>query len=560
MSRTLGREPKGQVLVLFALFLVVLIGATAITVDFGSWLKVRRDYQNVADAAALAGTGFLSRPLSTTKQEQARQAAWESLKTQLGLSAAIDPTVLKLNNTTAGGFKTDSGYSMWVSTPPSVAIPAYTGAFTSATSRTLFVQVSKDNPSYFSQIFGQGPRKVTTYATAGQFASRYAVVTLRQPNQQPVSVNEDIKLAGTNTILEVIDGDVGGNWNMKLNGSSQLWLHGVGNNDSDVYLTANVPCGPSCWNLAQINSGPNGTPPYEVKAAQPLPGFVEDPNYILNASISSVPSSASGTAAVPKAEGTDARGDLRVRNGTISGVGCDANSPRIGPGSYHDLRIDECTVLDPTHTYTDPDNADPALRGKADLLQARQPGIFYITGSLDIQANALLVGDGVTLVLRPPNAELLASGGGVVDLNTGASDMIAGGAPNQPRGAFLTDGSSTYLWNPGVDRWTYDPAVNSITDRVGTAVYVVKPAQYGDLGAESSTSVIKVNAGAGMSWAGVTYAPRDNVAIAGQPTHDGIGQVVAWTVTFDGGTIIKQRFDGPDASLPRLLEPTLGQP
>ena len=41
MSRTLGREPKGQVLVLFALFLVVLIGATAITVDFGSWLRNR---------------------------------------------------------------------------------------------------------------------------------------------------------------------------------------------------------------------------------------------------------------------------------------------------------------------------------------------------------------------------------------------------------------------------------------------------------------------------------------------------------------------------------------
>jgi Flp pilus assembly protein TadG len=55
MSRSRRREPKGQVLVLFALFLVVLLGATAITVDFGSWLKVRRDYHNAADAAALAG-------------------------------------------------------------------------------------------------------------------------------------------------------------------------------------------------------------------------------------------------------------------------------------------------------------------------------------------------------------------------------------------------------------------------------------------------------------------------------------------------------------------------
>jgi hypothetical protein len=80
------------------------------------------------------------------------------------------------------------------------------------------------------------------------------------------------------------------------------------------------------------------------------------------------------------------------------------------------------------------------------------------------------------------------------------------------------------------------------------------------LGAQSNTSVIKITASAGMSWSGVTYAPRDNVNLAGQPTHDGIGQIVAWTVTFDGGTIIRQKFDGPDASLPRLLEPTLGQP
>ena len=70
------RQSKGQVLALFALFLVVLIGATAVTVDYGTWLKSRRDYQNFADAAVLAGGGFLSRPLDSTKQEHARHAAW----------------------------------------------------------------------------------------------------------------------------------------------------------------------------------------------------------------------------------------------------------------------------------------------------------------------------------------------------------------------------------------------------------------------------------------------------------------------------------------------------
>ena len=47
---------RGQVIVIFALFLLVLFGAAALTIDYGTWLKARRDYQNVADPAALAGS------------------------------------------------------------------------------------------------------------------------------------------------------------------------------------------------------------------------------------------------------------------------------------------------------------------------------------------------------------------------------------------------------------------------------------------------------------------------------------------------------------------------
>jgi hypothetical protein len=385
------------------------------------------------------------------------------------------------------------------------------------------------------------------------------VITLRPPGQQPVSVGEDIRLAGTNTILEVIGGDVGGNWNMKLNSGAQLWLRGIGDNDADVYLTDYVSCGASCWGTTQINSGPSGTPPNQTKTALHLPGFVDDPDYQFHSSLAGVPATG-GTASVPKAAGTDAQGDLRLTNGAISGVGCDATSPRIGPGWYRDLRIDECTVLDPTHTYSDPDNDDPLLRGPADLPAGQQPGIFYITGRLNIQTNALLVGDGVTIVFRPPGAELLPSGGGIVDLNTGASDGVAGGAPNTRKGAFTTDGASTYSFNSTTSLWSYNSSVNADATRVGTAIYVVKPAQYGVSGAEANTSVIKVQSGSGLAWAGVTYAPRDNVQIAGQPSHNGIGQLVSWTVTFAGGTAIRQTYDGPDASIPRLLEPTLGQP
>ena len=45
----------GQVLVLFVLFLLVLLGISALAVDYASWLLTDRNLQNVADHAALAG-------------------------------------------------------------------------------------------------------------------------------------------------------------------------------------------------------------------------------------------------------------------------------------------------------------------------------------------------------------------------------------------------------------------------------------------------------------------------------------------------------------------------
>jgi len=73
----------GQTIVIFAIFLVVLLGSAALAVDYGSWLKARRDDQNVADAAALAGSVQLTRPVTGLKQVAARQAAWKSIEDQL---------------------------------------------------------------------------------------------------------------------------------------------------------------------------------------------------------------------------------------------------------------------------------------------------------------------------------------------------------------------------------------------------------------------------------------------------------------------------------------------
>ncbi len=545
-------QENGQVLILFALFLVVFVGFAALTIDYGSWLKARRDYQNAADSAALAGSAFLTRPIGDTtdaKRTQAREAAWASLKAQLGLSSAID--ALGASSTPVNSPVLDSGYRLWVSTPPIDATSKYPGTYTGATDRYLFVWVEKDNPAFFARVFGQGNATVSAWATAGSFPGRFAVITLRQNGQAGPANATDINLAGSNSALTVVNGDVGGNWGMKLNSSSNLYLP----NDSQVYLTDYVSCGNSCWSLQQINAGPPTNTP--IKAALPLPQPVDDPSYPLPDVLTALPASG-GTTNVPKGSGTDAQGDITINKGTVSGVGCDATSPKLGPGWYHNINVqnNSCVLLDPLKNYANPNSLSPA---GTPVPGTQQPGIYYITGALNVNQGALVVGDGVTLVFLPGgnNDGMVVGAGGVVDLNTGASDGTKGFPPDLHKAAYQTDGSYSYSWGTS-GPWTYT-ANDADETRIGITVYVAKPSQYGDNVVDSNTNVIKINSGGGLAWSGVTYAPHDNIQLAGQPNHDGIGQFVSWTFKFAGGTSVTQTYDGPDTSTPRLVEPHLGQ-
>src|SRR5258706_13824518 len=79
---------RGQVLVLFAFVLIVLLLVSALAVDYGGWLLARRSYQNAADQAAVAGAYLLTSQindqgtvLQPSKNHSAREAARGSLAT-----------------------------------------------------------------------------------------------------------------------------------------------------------------------------------------------------------------------------------------------------------------------------------------------------------------------------------------------------------------------------------------------------------------------------------------------------------------------------------------------
>src|SRR5574341_1886636 len=60
LTETLKRDPeRGQVLIVAVLLMAIIMGFTALAIDVGLFLEERRDNQNDADAAALAGVQYL---------------------------------------------------------------------------------------------------------------------------------------------------------------------------------------------------------------------------------------------------------------------------------------------------------------------------------------------------------------------------------------------------------------------------------------------------------------------------------------------------------------------
>lgn len=124
MNRSRTNE-RGQVFVLTTLFLVGMLGITALTVDVGSWFRAQRDTQRIADAAALAGAQAL--PYDVAK---ARDDANDYTSKNGGSAATIS-----FKSTVDG---TD----------------------------TIQVEIRRDAPGFFAKVFGIDSVNVGAKATA----------------------------------------------------------------------------------------------------------------------------------------------------------------------------------------------------------------------------------------------------------------------------------------------------------------------------------------------------------------------------------------------------------
>lgn len=262
---------SGQVLVLFVLFLLVLLGVSAVGIDYATWLLTDRNLQNVADHAALAGASQYQDTTTANdctggKCDRAREQAWTSLNDDLKLGLTTGQIgELALNDSPAGG-QPDAVYdgamvnfreTIWVSTPPPpyAAYRAVGGQYP-FNQGVVFVRVDRDVPSFIGGALGITPQPRHGWATAGIQSTDFALQIFCTTAIDPAcggSGQAALVIDGGGGI-RLIRGSIASNESLKI---TQQGGSGVILENGDMFVVRGV-CGSSTWNCPDIPAVPGG--------------------------------------------------------------------------------------------------------------------------------------------------------------------------------------------------------------------------------------------------------------------------------------------------------------
>jgi hypothetical protein len=148
------RSERGQVLIITAAAMVVLLGIGALVVDLGMSWMLRRQEQNAADPGAIAAARWLRDPI--TGQPSMNQAAMDAdacMYAQANDFFVDDPNCASALATRA----------LDVNSPP------ISGPFSGSPGKVQVI-ISAEHPSFFGRIFGSQSARVTTDAVAANDA------------------------------------------------------------------------------------------------------------------------------------------------------------------------------------------------------------------------------------------------------------------------------------------------------------------------------------------------------------------------------------------------------
>lgn len=195
------RRENGQVLVIFAGGLVLLMAIMALVIDIGFVLMIHRHEQNAADPGALAAARYIRYPGPTADTNKMFYAACFYAKQNGYFRLATDNS-----NTSTGcvAANDDAGTTLTIHFPPSVGGGEYAG-------RPGFVEVAltENHNSFFAGLLGL-PRIPVTSSAVGAFnqgdSNSNSLVALKPTGCSTLQINGN----STINIQPVVPGTNGG--------------------------------------------------------------------------------------------------------------------------------------------------------------------------------------------------------------------------------------------------------------------------------------------------------------------------------------------------------------
>jgi hypothetical protein len=508
------------VLVLFAISIIVLLGFSSLAVDLGGYLAEVRRERAVADASALAGAQDLftagSFAVSNTEWTKARTTAMRTAIAQLTRQQTVATAALPTCAGQSAPYTVNvvncqiAGTRYYVS----LAAPATTCA-TAPCDPSRSIQLTIRNPRYMVS-FGRALGQKDWNAAATSIAeltpgTNYTFVALRPP--KPSRANDprcspdcdnnenDILLDGTNTRLTV-HGDMGTNTNLNLNAGATLVV------DPGSFLYR-----------YDAYKGWTG-PPSDKQMSTPI----TDPGYAYPARPT--------TALHP--ELVYARTDPPSKY-LLTGASCDAEILKV-PAAY--AVPTGGGTAGTVACYRPGDYLDAVSSPPGVSVVLLTPGVYFFDDGFQPGSNVKAIGgydvstSGVSLVFPRdcnPDCKFAGNAAGLIALNAGAAYPSGSGAT--PSAAVNWDGTvlQTTERNPL-------PLTLMVERDAGCVVGPTDPTPPCNAGQNTQ---LNLPGGGSIFMFGVTFAPTDNVKIAGGSGSNGyLGRVWAWTVQYTGGSNI----------------------
>lgn len=266
--RSLSRDDRGQMLVLFALLIVVLLGFLGLVVDVGRLYVVRQQLRNACDAAVGAGASRLPGAPAEARAQAMKYYCYNAGGTPPAGAIADQQTY-----TIA-----DTGDKVFLQTP-------YGDAGDTLSARKIYCKASRTVGSLFMQVLGIPAQTVSTYAVGlihgstsyeSMLATNWGAASNRSTQPLPIARSDGQRYS---VIIH------GNNETFGLNDQGQQV--GIIATSQNIYVDANNSVGAAMYGNTNFPNYGDGNAKTSDKLLHPDPGapsglYFVDPQYYLD--------------------------------------------------------------------------------------------------------------------------------------------------------------------------------------------------------------------------------------------------------------------------------------